>query len=68
MKRAILKAFDAGTYKATVEVSGSVGGWLAGVAVARNIASGELVSGRNVAILLFDPSNPNDAVVCAVWT
>jgi hypothetical protein len=51
-----------------VEVAGSIAVWLTGVPVARNIASAELVAGRNVALLLFDPSNPNDAVVTAVWT
>jgi hypothetical protein len=68
MRRGTLRAFDSGAYKATIEVAGSIAVWLTGVPVARNIASGELVAGRNVALLLFDPSNPNDAVVAAVWT
>jgi hypothetical protein len=38
------------------------------VPVARNIASGELTAGRNVALLLFDPANPKDIVLAAVWT
>ena len=38
------------------------------IAVARNIDSAELIAGRRVALLLFDPSNPDDMVVCAVWT
>jgi hypothetical protein len=53
---------------ATVQVAGSLSTYLTGVPVARNIAAGELFNGRNVALLLFDPSNPNDMVVCAVWT
>jgi hypothetical protein len=68
MRRGVLHAFDSGTYKATVEIAGSIAVWLTGVAVARNIASSELTAGRNVAVLQFDPSNPNDAVVAAVWT
>jgi hypothetical protein len=68
MRRGTLRAFDSGTYKATIEVAGSIAVWLTGVPVARNIASGDLLAGRNVALLLFDPSNPNDAVVAAVWT
>jgi hypothetical protein len=68
MRRAILRGFDAGTYMATVQVAGSLSTYLTGVPVARNIAAGELFNGRNVALLLFDPSNPNDMVVCAVWT
>jgi hypothetical protein len=68
MRRAILRGFDAGTYMATVQVAGSLSTYLTGVPVARNIAAAELVNGRNVALLLFDPSNPNDIVVCALWT
>ncbi len=68
IKRGVLRAFDSGTYRANVEIAGSIATWLTGVPVARNIASGELITGRRVALLLFDPSNPNDMVLCAVWT
>jgi len=68
IRRGVLRAFDSGSYKATVEVAGSIATWLTGVAVARNIDSSELIAGRSVALLLFDPSNPNDMVLCAVWT
>jgi len=68
IRRATLRSFDSGTYKATIEIEGSQSAWLAGVRVARNIASAEMTAGRNVALLLFDPSNPDDAVVMAVWT
>jgi hypothetical protein len=68
IKHGTLRAFDSGTYKATVEVAGSIAVWLAGVPVARNIASAELTAGRNVAVVFFDASNPNDGVVYAVWT
>ncbi len=43
IRRGVLRAFDAGTYKASVE-------------------------SRRVAVLFFEPSNPDDAVICAVWT
>ena len=68
MKRGRLRAFDSGAYTATVEVAGSISVWLEGVPVARNIASSELTGGRNVALLLFDPANPKDIVLTAVWT
>jgi hypothetical protein len=68
IRRGILRAFDAGTYTASIEIAGSISVWLTGVAVARNIASGDLVTGRKVAVLFFDPSNPDDAVLFAVWT
>ena len=67
IRRGILRGFNAGSYTATVQVAGSIATWLTGVAVARNIDSAEMVEGRSVALLLFDPSNPDDMVVCAVW-
>jgi len=67
IRRGVLKAFDAGTYTATVEMAGSIGGWLSGVPVARNIASGELVAGRSVAVSFFDAGNSKDCVLFAVW-
>jgi hypothetical protein len=36
--------------------------------VARDIAGAEMVVGRKVCVALFDPSNPNDAAILAVWT
>jgi hypothetical protein len=68
IKRGVLRAFDSGSYKATVEIAGSLPTFLTGVPVARNIASAELQTGRNVCLLFFDPSNPDDAVLTAVWT
>lgn len=68
MRQGILKAFDSGTYQATVQVTGSLAEWLRGVRVSRGIASGEMVAGRKVAVALFDPTNPSDAVLFAVWT
>jgi hypothetical protein len=67
IKRGVLQAFDAGTYLATVAMTGSIGVWLDGLAVSRAIASTEMIAGRHVGVLFFDTSNPNDAVICAVW-
>ena len=67
IRRGVLRAFDSSSYTATVEVAGSIATWLPGIAVARNIDSAELIEGRSVALLLFEPSNPDDIVVCAVW-
>jgi hypothetical protein len=41
--------------------------WPSGVAVARNIAAGEMVAGRSCAVLFFDAANPQDAVVLAAY-
>ena len=68
IKKGILKAFDSGTYTATVQVQGSLSVWLDDVPVSRGIPTGEMITGRNVAVLFLDPGNPDDAVVVAVWT
>jgi hypothetical protein len=67
MKRGVLRAFDSGSYTATIEIDGSVATYVSGVPVARNIDSSELVAGRSVAIWFFDAGNPESAVVLAVW-
>ena len=67
IKKAIIKSFNATTYKATVQVAGSLSVWLKDVTVARNIPSAEMISGRSCAILFFDEANPADAVMVAVY-
>ena len=64
---AILKTFDSGTYKAGVQLAGSLTTYFDGVNIARNIASGEMITGRHV-ILAVPDDNPRDAVVIAVFT
>ncbi len=68
LAKGTLKAFDSATYKATVQLAGSLPVWLEGVNVARNIASAELIAGRGCAVLFFDEGNPADAVLFAVFT
>jgi hypothetical protein len=68
LKRAILRSFDAGNYAATVQLSGSDRVYLEDVAVARNLAAGEMVVGRRVAVIFFDEHNAREAVVVAVYT
>ncbi len=65
--KATIRAFDADAHRATVQVSGSLATWLDGVPVARNIAPAEVTAGRACAVLFFDPANPSDAVVLAVY-
>jgi len=67
IRKGTVRAFDAGTYRATVEVTGSIAVWLTGVPVSRDIAAGDLVTGRSVAVIFFDDANPDDAVLTAVW-
>lgn len=66
-RKGTLKAFDSGVYKATVQIDGSVGWFLTGVPVSRAIPSAELVAGRTVAVVLFDPGNPEDGMVMGVY-
>lgn len=66
VKRGTLKSFDSGAWTASVQLDGSISNYVT-VAVSRAIDAAELVAGRSVAVLLFDVSNPDDAVVAAVW-
>ena len=68
VRRGVLKAFNVSTYLASVQIAGSLTVLLNDLPVARNIASVDMVGGRKVAVLYFEESNPDDAVVIAVWT
>lgn len=68
VRKGILKDFDSGDYTATVRLSGSYKVYLEDVAVARNIPSSEMTTGRKVALVLFDDNNAREAVVVAVYT
>jgi hypothetical protein len=68
IKKGILKSFDSNTYFATVQIAGSLSVWLENIPTSRAIATSEMTSGRNVAVLFHDAGNPSDCVVIAVWT
>lgn len=68
IRKGILKAWDAGTYKATVQIIGSLSVWLEAIPTSRAIASVDMVTDRYVAVLTPDPKHPGDSVVIAVWT
>ena len=68
LRKGVLKSFNAGNYTATVRLAGSFKVYLEDIAVARNIASAEMVSGRKVAVIFFDEHNVKEAVVVAVYT
>ena len=63
----ILKTWNSTTYKAGVQLVGSLTTYLDNIAVARNIASAEMLIGRHI-ILVIPEGNPRDAVVIAVFT
>ena len=66
IERATLEAFDAAAYVATVRFAGSLTSVVRGVPVSRAIPATELVTGRRVAVALFDPGHPLDAMVVGV--
>lgn len=66
--KGILKAWNAGTYKADVQIIGSLSVWLGGIPTSRAIEDADMVVGRNVAVLTPNPGQPGDSVVIAVWT
>ena len=68
LQKGFLKSFSSVNYTATVQLTGSYKAYLEGIAVARNIPTGEMTAGRKVAVIFFDEHNPGDAVVVAVYT
>jgi hypothetical protein len=67
IKKGILKAWNSGSYSATVQITGSAKAYLEEVKVARNIPAAEMVTGRFLAVLFLDKNNPQEAVVIAVY-
>jgi hypothetical protein len=68
LTKAVLRSFNSGNYTATVRLAGSYKVYLEDIAVARNLPSVEMVTGRKVAVIFFDEHNPKEAVVVAVYT
>lgn len=62
-----LRAFDAGTYRATVEVGGTWGYTVGGVPVSRGIAAAAMVTGRLVFVLVVDASDVGSNLVVGVF-
>jgi len=62
----ILKNFDSVTYKAGVQLAGSLTTYFDDISVARNIPSLTLVVG-NYVIVAIPGGNPRDACVIATW-
>jgi hypothetical protein len=68
LRKGILKSFNSSNYTATVQLAGSYKAYLEDITVARNLPSGEMTIGREVAVIFFDEHNPREAVVIAVYT
>lgn len=68
LRKAELESFNSGDYTATIRITGGYKVYLEDVAVARNMAAAEMVTGRKVAVVFFDESNTKDAVIVAVYS
>jgi len=68
IKKGVLRGFSSSGYLSTVQIAGSLSVWLEDIPTSRAIEAGQMVAGRNVAVLFLDPGNPADCVVVAVWT
>jgi hypothetical protein len=68
LTKGILRSFNTTGYTATVQMAGSYKTYLEDIAVARNLPTAEIITGRKVAIVFFDEYNPKEAVVIAVYT
>lgn len=66
LKRGVIKAYTAGTHKASVQVAGSLAVWLDNIPVATGIDAAEVIAGRECGVLFFTDDNPDDAVVVTV--
>jgi hypothetical protein len=63
----ILKNFNSDTYKAAVQLAGSLTTYFDNISVARNIAASQMIVGRYVLVAIPE-GNPKDACVIAVFT
>jgi hypothetical protein len=68
LRKGVLRGFNSGNYTAAVQLASSYKVYLEDVAVARNLPSAEMITGRKVAVIFFDEHNPKEAVVVAVYT
>lgn len=63
VRAAVLRAFDPAAWTATVQVTGSLSAYLAGVPVAKHLNAQLLTAGATVGVVFFDDANPADAAV-----
>ena len=68
LRKGILRSFNSGNYTATVQLIGSYKVYLEDIAVARNLPTAEMTTGRKVAVIFFDENSPREAVVIAIYT
>ena len=62
-----VRAYDAGTHTATVEIDGAPDAWLPGLPVNRGLDAAELVAGRRALVVFTSGTNPADAMLVGVY-
>lgn len=62
-----IRSFNATTYEATVQLAGSAATYLAGIPAAAQIPIGLLRAGTRCAIAFFNPADPTDSCLIAVF-
>jgi len=67
VKHGRIRAYDGATHTATVQYTESLGQHVAGVPVCQSIEAAAVVVGRQCVVVEFDPSNPADAVIIAIY-
>ena len=63
----VVRAFDATTGQANVQLTGSFPTNLTGIAVNRGLDAAAITLGRRCLVVFNDLQNPNDAVLVAVY-
>ena len=63
----VVRAFDATTWQANVQLTGSFPTSLTGIAVNRGLDTAAITAGRRCLVVFNDLQNPNDAVLVAVY-
>jgi len=69
MRAGVLLAFNAGTFRARVRFTGttSLHQSLDNIPTNRGIAAGDMIAGRVVAVVIFDETRADDAMVLGVF-
>ncbi|MBI2864896.1 MAG: hypothetical protein HYX94_10095 [Chloroflexi bacterium] len=67
LRRATIKAFDAASHSATIQLDGSLSQYIAAIEVAANILAADVTAGRYAVVAWPEDSNPAAAVIIAVY-
>ena len=64
--RGTIKAYDAGSHSATVQLAGSLAVWLEDVAVSTAITGADVAVGDECGVVFFTGDDPDDAVIVSL--